>query len=391
MDKGDGAMRNWRGWGVLLLLVAGEATAEPVHIGTTFSAKQCRYLGVNAKKTLKEILKTKFDLLRLSAYWDELEPQEGAYDFSSLDWQVAEAASKQVPMVLSVGMKAPRWPEYFIPPWVLKRLRLRKGADVSQHAYLCQRTLQFMATVIRRYRDEEAIHYWQVENEPLDRTGPGYWWISPAFLKQEVELVRRLDTRGRPIIITTVTYPNPLLRKFMYLFMRHDTIDEAFRLGDILGVNVYPVVGHRWFLKKSYYWTTPQERTEYLASILKRPTRGNKPVWVTELQAEPWEPDALVYTGQEPPPTGDPAIAQQGLEELRALKIDTVLLWGAEYWQFRKARYQDPQWWGEVRRLVSQEQEAAQARQAAQSGEILNRQTPRHTPPETSARLNREF
>ena len=346
----------------MVLLVAGEAAAEPIRIGTTFSARQCRYLRVNAQTTLKEILKTRFDLVRLAAYWNELEPREGVYDFRSLDWQVAEAASRQIPIVLSVGMKAPRWPEYFIPPWLLVRLRLRKGADVSRHADLRRRTLRFIEAVVTRYRNEEAIRYWQVENEPLDRTGPGYWWIGPAFVTQEVELVRRLDARGRPLLITTVTYPNPLLRRFMYLFMRHDTIDEAFRLGDILGVNVYPVVGHRWFFKKSYFWTTPQERNEYLASILRRPTRGKKPVWVTELQAEPWEPDQLVYTGPEQPPTGNPDLLRHNVQELRALGIEAILLWGAEYWQFRQARYRDSHWWDEVRRLLRHEHEAEPAR-----------------------------
>ena len=354
-------MRNWLGLGLIWLLAAGEATAEPIHIGITFSAKQCRYLRVDAKKTLKEILKTQFDLIRLAAYWDELEPQEDVYDFSNLDWQIAQAQSKQIPVALTVGMKAPRWPEYFIPPWVLTRLRLRKGGDVSQQAYLRQRTLRFMETVVRRYRNEEMIHYWQVENEPLDRTGPGFWWIGPAFLRQEVELVRRLDPRGRPIIITTVTYPDPLLRRFMYLFMRHDTIREALRLCDILGVNVYPVVGHRWFLKKSYYWTTPEERDEYLSSIVKRTARFKKPVWVTELQAEPWEPNQLVYTGQAPPPTADPARVQHNVQELRALGIQAILLWGAEYWQFRKARYQDAHWWDEVHALLRHAQETKQA------------------------------
>ena len=362
-------MRGWRGWGVILLLVTGEAVAEPVHIGTTFSAKQCLYLRVNAKKTCKEILKTKFDLVRLAAYWDELEPQEGIYDFSSLDWQVAQARSQQIPIVLTVGMKAPRWPEYFIPPWVLKHLRLRTGADISKNAYLRRQTLRFIEAVVRRYRDEGTIHYWQVENEPLDRTGPGYWWIGPAFLKQEVALVRRLDPRGRPLLITTVTYPNPFLRRLMYLFMQHDTIDEALRLGDILGVNVYPVVGHRWFLKKSYYWTTSKERNEYFSSILARPTRGKKPVWVTELQAEPWEPNQLVYTGQEQPPTGNPGTIQQNIQELRALGITTILLWGAEYWQFRETRYQDSHWWDEVRRLLRQEQEVERAQEAATFGD----------------------
>ena len=350
--------RSWAVGTLIGLLIATPAAAGPVRIGTTFSAKQCLYLQVNARATLKEVLKTPFDVIRLSAYWDELEPQAGAYDFSELDWQIAQAKARQIPVILTVGMKAPRWPEYFIPPWVLKRLRLRKGTEISQNAYLRQRTLSFIETVMRRYRNEEAIQYWQVENEPLDRVGPGFWWLGPEFLRQEVGLVRMLDVRRRPVIITTVTYPNPLLRKFMYLFMRHDTIDEALSLGDILGVNVYPVVGHRWFVKTSYYWTTVKERNEYLFSILRRPKRGQKPVWVTELQAEPWEPDQLVYTAREQPPTGNPALIRRNIEELRELGIETVLLWGAEYWQYRKARYRDSRWWDAVRRLLQQEQAA---------------------------------
>ena len=42
--------------------------------------------------------------------------------------------------------------------------------------------------------------------------------------------------------------------------------------------------------------------------------------------------------------------------------IDTILLWGAEYWQFRKTRYRDAAWWDEVRRLLRQEHIVAEAR-----------------------------
>ena len=352
----EGAMRYWRGVAVILVLaVAGEAAAGPVRIGTTFSDRQCRYLQIDPHKTLQETLKAKFDFIRLAAYWDDLEPQEGVYDFTSLDWQIIEAASSGTPIVLTVGMKAPRWPEFFIPSWALSRLRLRKGRDVSQEAYLRERTLRFMEAVVERYKHESMIRYWQVENEPMDRVDPEFWWIGADFVEQEVALVRRLDPQHRPILLTTVTYPNALLRNFMHLFVKHDSINESLRLGDLLGVNVYPVVGHRWFLKTSYYWTTPEERRVYLTSILKQPRRGDKPVWVTELQAEPWEPKQLVYTASPTPPTGDPALLANTIEELRALGIDTVSLWGAEYWQFRRVRYHDDAWWNEVCRLLRQE------------------------------------
>ena len=54
-----------------------------------------------------------------------------------------------------------------------------------------------------------------------------------------------------------------------------------------------------------------------------------------------------------------PAGMQQMVGEVRELGIDTVLLWGAEYWQYRVARYRDGRWWDAVRRLLWRDPVAA--------------------------------
>lgn len=348
----------------LLLLPAAALFAEPVRIGTTFSQKQCTYLQLDWKEAYAATLDAKFDIIRLGAYWDEIESNEGVYDFTTLDWQLARAKAHHVPILLTVGMKAPRWPEYFIPPWLLRQLRLRRGADVSANAVLKEQVLRFIRVVVSRYQDEPVIHYWQVENEPLDRAGPGHWWIGERFLEEEVDLVRALDGRQRPVVINAATHPHRFLRLLVRFFTRHDPIGEALKLADILALNVYPVVGHQWRWKKSYYWSRPQERIQHLSRILKRAEEEGKPVWLTELQAEPWEPGQLVYLGESQPPTGRPELVQVSFTELQGLGVDTLLLWGVEYWQFRKVRYKDETWWELMRGLLAHRDPEPDAPQA---------------------------
>ena len=318
---------------------------EAVRVGVTYSPQQSVYLNQEWKKTYIEILDAGFRVIRLGAYWSEIEAEPGVYDFSELDWQIAEAAKRNIPILLTVGMKAPRWPEYFIPEWVLKKTDLRFGGDVSEDAYLREKTLEFLRIAVSRYSSKAIIHWWQVENEPLNRAGPRQWWIKKDFLAEEVKLVKRLDERNRPIVINAATYPNKTLRFLVNLTSPNHPIPEAIELCDIFAINVYPIVGHKFMWMKMRLWTHPPERVEHLSEIVNSARAQNKDVWVTELQTEPWEPGELVHMGPEKSITAWPSVFQSDFEELRSIGIKTILLWGAEYWIYRRDTYDDKSWW----------------------------------------------
>ena len=54
--------------------------------GATFSKKFCEELGLNWQETYIAILDDlKVRNLRLPAYWDEIEPDEGTYNFKDFD------------------------------------------------------------------------------------------------------------------------------------------------------------------------------------------------------------------------------------------------------------------------------------------------------------------
>src|SRR5438067_9802290 len=156
------------GW----LLEAGQArgsegsAAAPVRLGYTYSPRQADYLGMPRRDTFTAALTLDASLLRLGAYWDELEPAPGRYDFASLDWQMDQAAASGRGVVLTVGMKAPRWPEYFLPTWLKARVPRQDGVAISDQPEVRERTLRFVGAVVARYRDHPALRYWQVENEP---------------------------------------------------------------------------------------------------------------------------------------------------------------------------------------------------------------------------------
>ncbi|MGB3242349.1 MAG: beta-galactosidase [Candidatus Omnitrophota bacterium] len=329
---------------ILIFLQCSVLCAEPVRVGTTFSPRQCEYLDLDWKKTYLSVLELGFDIIRLGAYWSEIEKEENIYDFSSLDWQISQAREKGLPVILTVGMKAPRWPEYFIPDWVLEKTHLPFGADVSKNEFLRERTLKFIKKTIDRYKDEESIHYWQVENEALNRIGEKHWFIGKDFLKQEVELVRELDRRKRPVLLTAATYPNKILRFMARLSVRHDPIKECLSLCDIIGLNVYPMIGHKLWSGGFYFRTTRKEMDKYFSKLLTLAKNRGKKTWIVELQAEPWEPGHLVYKPEEIPATERPDVTIERFREFRKLGVDTILLWGAEYWVYRQARYGDTRW-----------------------------------------------
>ncbi|MFH1791308.1 MAG: beta-galactosidase [Candidatus Omnitrophota bacterium] len=336
---------------VLSLCLQAPASGEPgpdarhMRIGTTFSQRQSLYLEQDWEKAYLVVLDVGFDMVRLGAYWDEIEKREGEYDFSVLDWQVNEARKRGIPVLLTVGMKAPRWPEFFIPEWVKARAKIRFGTDVSKDAFLRDKTLKFIRETVLHFNGNEGVGYWQAENEPLDRSGPDMLWIGPDFLKQEAELIRSLDTGKRPVVVNIATYPN----KFLYFMSRLGSgtspLQDALSICDILGVNIYPVVGHKLWWIKLYFWTHSHEREELFSHVMTEAGRWGKDVWVTELQAEPWEPGELVHKGEGTPITASPDMTETALDELDASGINTVLLWGCEYWIYRVARYKDKGWW----------------------------------------------
>ncbi len=336
----------------IFILTSTGLCEDSILVGTTFSKQQCLYLGLDWKETYQNILSLNWDIIRLGAYWDEIETAEGHFDFATLDWEIKQAHKKGIPVVLTVGMKAPRWPEYFIPEWIYKKTKLEYSQDISENIVLKEYTLRFITKVMGHYNNDIAIKYIQVENEALNKFGKKNWQLSKQFLAKEVNLVKSLDTLKRPVILSTATYPNVFLRFLANIFTKGNWLNDNLELCNILGINVYPTIGQKTLGIRHYVKTLPHHRNQRFNYIFKAAKKKGVGVWVMELQAEPWEPGQLVSTQKHNPPSISPQAVETYFTELTDSGFRTIFLWGSEYWYYQKEINKNNVWWDMAEKIL---------------------------------------
>ena len=103
---------------VLFLLTLRPAPTR-ISYGMSFTKLHADELKLDWKETYLALLN---DLgvrhFRFSAHWPNTEPQEGKYNFTELDFQMAQAKSHNAEVILAIGRRLPGWPECHDPEWV---------------------------------------------------------------------------------------------------------------------------------------------------------------------------------------------------------------------------------------------------------------------------------
>jgi len=327
--------------------------ASPLEIGLTYSHSEATFLDLPWQSTFDAALEVSPALVRLGAYWNEIEAERGVYDFTTLDWLLDRATERNQRVLLTVGMKAPRWPEYYIPYWLAKSLVARDGAQVSDDPQLRAATLAFVRATVEHVRDRTVIDAWQVENEPLDSSGPHSWHIGSDFLNEEIALVRSLDTRERPIVVTAFIETQPLMMLPLPHGQTMARAREALATADVLGLDVYPTrIFHIFGREFTVTWPA-RIWSGILTDLREMASSQGKDAWIVEAQAEPW-----FSAGKLPPPVWPgagvrPASAASVLAPFEAAGFTTVLLWGLEHWESRRALHKDTSWWAAVTDIFS--------------------------------------
>jgi Beta-galactosidase len=315
-------------------------------LGVSFRPLQADALGLDARTTLDALLAYPFQLIRLGAYWDRIEPAPSEFSPDALDWQIdaAERAGKQI--ILNVGaVKAFGYPEYFAPKYLLQR-PLREGALVSPaaHRSLLDAATAFVSRIVEHYRDRASIVAWQVEHEAVDPLGIEHSWrLSAAFVQEEVAAVRAADPT-RPVMMNGFLPTSSLVRLQQWWRTRDqgDSLAVAQQLADIVGVDYYP--RHALFRvgARTVYLEGSVRRQRRWARLLAWAAAHGRRVMISEGQAEPWE---TVTTP--PSPRGyamyscrpEQVIANYndcvGWTGLGASRLYAYLFWGAEYWMRR--------------------------------------------------------
>jgi hypothetical protein len=318
-------------------------------LGLSFRPPQAEALGIDARTVLQTLLVYPFQLIRLGAYWNRIEPEAGRFEPHELDWQVdaAERAGKQI--IVCVGpVKTFSYPEFFVPAHQLGR-PLKEGAlvEAADHPRLLAAAIEFATKIVKRYKDRKAIIAWQVEHEAVDPLGMEHSWrLSAAFVEQEVDAVRAADPT-RPIMMNGFLPTSSAvgLQQWWRTRDQGDSLAVAQRLADIVGIDFYPrhamlSVGARTFYLDGSRSFWQQARRRRLFDWARTHQRR---MMISEGQAEPWEsvttpPNPAGLAMYSCPPEQLIENYDQCIKWARdaELSLDAYLFWGAEYWVLRQ-------------------------------------------------------
>ncbi len=256
---------------------------------------------------------------RLMSYWNEIEKSPGEYSFNALDDQIKMISAAGGTITLCLGQRQPRWPECHIPQWATEVPKAKRDAAL----------LRFIEIIVQRYKDNDAIVSYQLENEALNH-GIGLCKdYDRKRLRTEFNLVKSLDG-SRPVIMSTSnSWGLPIRRP----------------IPDVIGFSYY-----------LYQWEEGGPSAKPVPWVLHWVRRWvakwllGKPSFCHELQTEPWGPkgnELLDEQMQQDLMSKD--MLNKHFDYAEKTGVSTIDLWGVEWWYWRKTKHKDSMAWETVK------------------------------------------
>jgi hypothetical protein len=317
-------------------------------LGISFRPLQAAALGLDARATLQTLLTYPFQLIRLGAYWNRMEPEPGTFYPDELDRQIDAAEQAGVQIILCLGpLKTFGYPEFFVPAHHLKRpFPEHTRIKPAEYPSLVGAAKEFIARLVERYGQRQAIVAWQLEHEAVDPLGIEHSWrLDAAFVAEELRALRKADP-SRPIMMNGFL-PTSLPVRLMQWWRTRDQGDSlavAQRMADIVGVDYYPRQALMPLGGKTLYLDgsrSPWQERSLRQLCARTNTHGQK-LMISEGQAEPWE---TVTTPPNPAGRGmysclpEHVIANYNAcmrWSQQECSLFAYLFWGAEYWVLRE-------------------------------------------------------
>jgi hypothetical protein len=301
------------------------SNAQDIQWGVAFSKVFSQQLGLNWKENYLAVFDDlKPVAIRLPIYWEDIESEEGKYDFSDYDWMMQEAQRRGVKLILVVGRKVPRWPECHSPSW----------ADKLSESERQEKIIAYISASVEKYKNIDNLYLWQVDNEPFLPFGD-CTAFDVNFLDREIATVRNLDP-GHKIMVTD----SGELSFWV----------QAAKRADIFGTTMYRII---WKDKLGYFkYPLPPSFFWIKANIVHLLNPG-KPIVVSELQTEPWGPKQIYdMPVEEQMKSMDLNQFRANIEYAKEVGFSENYLWGAEWWYWLKTKQNRPEFWEAAKEVL---------------------------------------
>ena len=316
-------------------------------LGISFRPRQVEAFGLDPDATFEALLAYPFDVVRVAAYWNRVEPEPGVFDTGELDRQLDAIERADRKVILGVGgVKNFGYPEFFVPGHRLAQ-PIKEGSLVTPntHPGLLAATTEFIQRIVERYRDRPSIVAWQLEHEAVDPLGVEHSWrLDAGFVQRELDALRDADP-SRPVMMNGFLPTSTVVRLSQWWRTKDqgDSLAVATRMADIVGVDHYPRHALLGVGTRTLYMDGGALRWQRALArrVAQRVHRAGKRLMVSEGQAEPWEAVTLP-----PNPSGGAMFSCRPQDVIRNYNtamewsaygdsLYAYLFWGAEYWVLR--------------------------------------------------------
>ncbi len=308
-------------YGIARWYIATESS-KPLKLGVSFIPAYAESLGLDAKQTMDALINdVGVRHFRLVSYWDQLEPTQGQYDFSLLDWQFQKAEAAGAKITLSLGLRQPRWPECHPPAWT------QNEPDPVWQGQLND----FIATTVERYKSSPSLDSYQLENEYFLRGFGLCTNFDRERLVKEYDLVKQHDPDHTVIIARS--------NNALGFPIGKPTPDE-------FGISIYKRVWDAKLTRDYLEYPFPAWFYGFVAGAQKMLT--GKDMIIHELQAEAWPPNyqSIIETPlEEQNKSFDAQRFKDRIEFGKGTGMREIYLWGGEYWYYRLTILRDPSLW----------------------------------------------
>jgi hypothetical protein len=295
---------------------------QPLVYGVSFIPAYASSLGVDPEQTMDALIGIGVKQFRLVSYWNQGEPSPGVYDFSQLDWQFQKAEAAHAQVILTVGLRQPRWPECHPPSFI----------DTTQPLETWQPQLEaYMTAVVNRYKNSPSLYKYQLENEYFLKGFGDCRDYSRSRLVDEYNLVKHLDSK-HPVIVgrsnNALGFP-----------AGQPTPDQ-------FSISVYKRVWDAAVTHRYLEYPFPAWFYGYIAGVQK--IYLGKDMSIAELQAEAWPPKGSTIPETSLAEQNKSLDAKRLTERFdygKSTGMKSIDLWGGEYWYYRKVVLHDHSLW----------------------------------------------
>ena len=161
-------------------------------IGVNFSVSKATALGLDWQQVYVSMLDDwGVRNFRLSADWPEIQKIESDWDFTTLDWFLAEADKRGAQVIIALGQRSVHWYECQIPLWL----------EGKSESWRHDKEVAMIKKVVMRYHSNPALKAWQLQDAPLRSGNKNCPAQNLDILRSEQALIKTYDNQ-HPVIVS---------------------------------------------------------------------------------------------------------------------------------------------------------------------------------------------